>query len=164
MTDPNEFDLRHAVLYAKGHYVWGDIGKDLLRIVKDVYEKITTLRGVIIALSPVIWGAIQEYKVENAIPGKPPHGPLYAYQEQWLFLLSMREKFEVSWSAHPEFYKLTPEEVKALEQMFQEEFNRRVLQAFLVPLAWWRPTIDLGDPSSKIGTVVSPPKKGKDNE
>ena len=159
--DEEDFPLRHVVLYAKGHYFWDRVLKDLLKITKKINSKEETIQHVIKVITPRVWGAIQEFHEEDVIPGKPDRGPLYAYREQWLLLVSLRNKFEVPWLRYPEFHKLTFEEQKALEQIFQEEFDNRVLQAFISPLAGWLPTMNLGDADGRILQVVSPPKKGK---
>jgi hypothetical protein len=159
MSDEELPLLRHVILYAKGHYYWSRVVKDLLRICSKVNSKASKIQHIIMMTGEVVYGAIQEFSEENTIPGKDDLGPVDAYKNQWLFLTNLREHFDVSWQLHPEFHRLTDEEKAELEKIFQEEFDNRIMQAYLVPLAGWRPNFDLGNADGKILPVVSPKKK-----
>ena len=162
--DKEEFPLRHIVLYAKKHYYWNRLYPDLLKICKKINPKASNMKHIIKIVGPVIYAAIQEVHTEGfrVGEGKTVHGPSEEYVDQWKFLLCMREKFEVPWLKYPVFNKLSFEEQKQLQGIFQEEFDNRVLQALISPLIGWIPTIDLGDADSKVLPVVSPPKYDKE--
>jgi len=157
-----DYPIRHVILYAKGHYYWNRLNEDLLKICKKVDSRTSKTKHIIQIVGELVYSAIQEYKSSNFMLGKDRKdlGPVDAYIDQWVLLVSLREKFKVDWLKHPIYTRLSFEEQDQLNEVFQEEFNNRILQAFISPLAGWDPKeLDLGEPSGSILPVVSPERK-----
>jgi hypothetical protein len=156
--EENDAPLRHVILYAKGHYMVDRFSRDLLKIVSKIDPRAKNTAHIIMKTWELVWGAICEFKEGPDKPGGKDHGPEWAYREQWLLLASLRSKFQVSWLRYSEFHKLTDDERAKLEEIFQEEFDNRILEAFLSPLIGWEATFDIGDASGKMLPVMNPKK------
>ena len=163
MADEEEdFPIRHVILYAKGHYYWSRCGPDLLKICKKINPKVSTTKHIVQLIGPVIFAALLE---QNSVKLSmvDMQKSLQAYIDQWVLLVSLRYEFKVDWLGNKAFVKLSFEEQDELKKVFQEEFDSRVLQAFISPLIGWVPTVDLGEPSHSYLPVVSP-EKGEKHE
>jgi hypothetical protein len=141
----NANDVRHYILYAKGHYL---TGLTTLRDLEQISERIGVGKN---------WNDIRDLLAQITLTAiKEAEGstdPLVEYREQMKFIYSgvdeIITKYDIS-SLDGEIIFRTK-----IENMYKES----IISSMLMVIARWKTKINLGEPDDKILPVRNPKKK-----